>query len=324
MMDYGGWTPPPPPRQLPSRAARATRFLHTHPTRRAVWNWVIWAAVVLVVLGGLGNAAGSAKRPATTGSTPAAAAVNDPAASPSPATSTAAEEPATVSPSRRESIQAKPLAKSRVTSAGIVSTAAGAILPNSRRTPGAINPGVSQATIHSTICVPGWTAIIRPPSSYTTELKTRQLATGYAYHRDQNPSDYEEDHLISLEIGGSPTSAANLWPEPYFATDGARTKDRVENKLHSLICSGVISLATAQHAIARNWWGAYNSYEGVAAPAPAPAPAPATTHHTRTAAPAPVINPGGATALCNDGTYSYAAHHQGACSHHGGVAIFYR
>ncbi|MER6532273.1 DUF3761 domain-containing protein [Streptomyces sp900105755] len=32
----------------------------------------------------------------------------------------------------------------------------------------------------------------------------------------------------------------------------------------------------------------------------------------------------GATALCNDGTYSYAAHHQGACSHHGGVAIFYR
>ncbi|MET7765881.1 DUF3761 domain-containing protein [Streptomyces sp. NPDC005393] len=32
----------------------------------------------------------------------------------------------------------------------------------------------------------------------------------------------------------------------------------------------------------------------------------------------------GATAQCNDGTYSYAAHHQGACSHHGGVAVFYR
>ncbi|MGW0094876.1 DUF3761 domain-containing protein [Streptomyces sp. NPDC003328] len=35
-------------------------------------------------------------------------------------------------------------------------------------------------------------------------------------------------------------------------------------------------------------------------------------------------HPAGATALCNDGTYSYAAHHQGACSHHGGVAVFYR
>lgn len=38
-----------------------------------------------------------------------------------------------------------------------------------------------------------------------------------------------------------------------------------------------------------------------------------------------VANPGeGATARCNDGTYSFAAHHQGACSHHGGVAVFYK
>jgi len=33
--------------------------------------------------------------------------------------------------------------------------------------------------------------------------------------------------------------------------------------------------------------------------------------------------PPGATARCNDGTYSFAAHHQGACSSHGGVAEFY-
>ena len=32
---------------------------------------------------------------------------------------------------------------------------------------------------------------------------------------------------------------------------------------------------------------------------------------------------GGVTAMCNDGTYSRALHHQGACSHHGGVAVFY-
>jgi hypothetical protein len=32
----------------------------------------------------------------------------------------------------------------------------------------------------------------------------------------------------------------------------------------------------------------------------------------------------GPAALCRDGTYSYAAHHQGACSGHGGVAVFYR
>ncbi|MCO6009472.1 DUF3761 domain-containing protein [Actinoallomurus purpureus] len=47
----------------------------------------------------------------------------------------------------------------------------------------------------------------------------------------------------------------------------------------------------------------------------------AKRHHS---APKPPGHPAGATALCNDGTYSYAAHHQGACSHHGGVAVFYR
>jgi hypothetical protein len=57
----------------------------------------------------------------------------------------------------------------------------------------------------------------------------------------------------------------------------------------------------------------------------APPPAPPTT---AAAAPAPDVpaddHPAGATAKCVDGTYSYAAHHQGACSHHHGVAEWYR
>lgn len=32
--------------------------------------------------------------------------------------------------------------------------------------------------------------------------------------------------------------------------------------------------------------------------------------------------PSGATAQCNDGTYSYSAHRRGTCSHHGGVAVW--
>ncbi|WP_431221094.1 DUF3761 domain-containing protein [Leifsonia xyli] len=50
-----------------------------------------------------------------------------------------------------------------------------------------------------------------------------------------------------------------------------------------------------------------------APPPPPPAPAPA-----------PDPGAGGATALCNDGTLSFSAHHQGTCSHHGGVAVWYR
>jgi hypothetical protein len=34
-------------------------------------------------------------------------------------------------------------------------------------------------------------------------------------------------------------------------------------------------------------------------------------------------HPAGATAVCRDGTFSYAAHHPGACFHHGGVLKFF-
>jgi hypothetical protein len=204
--------------------------------------------------------------------------------------------------------------------AEIVDPLSGAVLPNPVRTPGATNTNVTQADIDSTICVKGWTATIRPPAAYTTGLKKQQLATGYMRGDDRATADYEEDHLISLELGGSPTSPLNLWPEPYRSPDGARMKDQLENKLRELVCAGTIQLATAQSAIATNWWAAYDTYivgqqptaVVPAAPVSAPPPAPA----------APTV-PGGATAMCNDGTYSSAVHHQGACSKHGGVAVFY-
>lgn len=141
------------------------------------------------------------------------------------------------------------------------SAASNLMLPNSS-TPGAIDPRVTQANIHSTICVSGYTKTVRPPSSYTTALKRAQLMGAYSYFTDKSTSSYEEDHLISLELGGSPTDVKNLWPEPYASTQGARVKDRLENKLHDLVCAGAIPLATAQQAIAGNWWDAYAKYVG--------------------------------------------------------------
>jgi hypothetical protein len=132
------------------------------------------------------------------------------------------------------------------------------------QTPGATNPAVTQATIGNTICVSGWTATIRPPSSYTTALKRTQIvAYGYT---DTNLAAYEEDHLISLEIGGAPKDPANLWPEPYTVSlpdgtpVGARVKDQLENKLKSLVCSRSITLATAQRLIATDWISAWRTY----------------------------------------------------------------
>lgn len=65
--------------------------------------------------------------------------------------------------------------------------------------------------------------------------------------------DYEFDHLISLELGGNPTDPRNLWPESYQTTPNARDKDKVENALHTAVCSGQLTLDQAQRIISTNW-----------------------------------------------------------------------
>jgi hypothetical protein len=66
----------------------------------------------------------------------------------------------------------------------------------------------------------------------------------------QSPSQFELDHLISLEIGGSPRLLSNLWPEwPH----SPNKKDAVENRLRAAVCTGAITLADAQNGIAADW-----------------------------------------------------------------------
>jgi hypothetical protein len=133
--------------------------------------------------------------------------------------------------------------------------------PDPLLTPGALNPVVTQATIHSTICVSGWTATIRPPVTFTNSLKIKQIGQ-YGY-TDKKSASYEEDHLISLELGGAPTDPSNLWPEPYVAlladgrSTGAHTKDAFETKLKTQVCAGTIALAAAQVEIGDHWVHAY-------------------------------------------------------------------
>jgi hypothetical protein len=99
---------------------------------------------------------------------------------------------------------------------------------------------VTQRNINSTICVHGWTKTIRPPTSYTNALKEKQMRE---YGVGGSTSDYQEDHLISLELGGHPTDPRNLWPEPY---PRASAVDSIENDLNSKVCSGELTLESAQ------------------------------------------------------------------------------
>jgi len=78
--------------------------------------------------------------------------------------------------------------------------------------------------------------------------------------RNPKPDTYEVDYLITPELGGA-TTIRNLWPEPYHAPVwNAHVKDDLENRLHRMVCSGELDLATAQRDIAANWIAAYKKY----------------------------------------------------------------
>jgi hypothetical protein len=170
--------------------------------------------------------------------------------------------------------QRSPSAPATITAGTVPLVTATAGLPPPS-TPGATNPAVTQANIHrtatspGTICVSGWTATIRPPASYTSELKRLQMGSGGAIrapsgrvyqvvglHLPGAPSDYEEDHRDALEIGGDPENPANLWPEIWNGPAGARAKDLIENRVHADVCSGLLTLAQGQAIFLGDWWKA--------------------------------------------------------------------
>jgi len=135
--------------------------------------------------------------------------------------------------------------------------------PDPSRFPGALNASVTQENIGSTICRKGWTKTVRPSPSYTGNLKRHLFQDVRGEVVDGRPvrlRDFELDHLIPLELGGSPDDRRNLWLEPRYGRWPAELKDDLENRLNVLACRGTISLAEAQRAIATDWIGAYHKY----------------------------------------------------------------
>lgn len=129
---------------------------------------------------------------------------------------------------------------------GPCQAADGGQLPDPRCTPGGIDPAVTQADIHSTICTSGYTSTIRPPESQTEAFKFHEAYPAYGI---ASGTATELDHLVPLELGGD-NSAANLWPE---VPPTPNPKDSVEDALHAAVCAGRVTLASAQQAIAQDW-----------------------------------------------------------------------
>lgn len=72
---------------------------------------------------------------------------------------------------------------------------------------------------------------------------------------------FEVDYLITPDLGGT-ESIHNLWPQPYSVRWNAHVKDKLEERLHELVCGGKLDLPTAQHDIAVDWIAAYKKYVG--------------------------------------------------------------
>lgn len=123
-------------------------------------------------------------------------------------------------------------------------------MPDPRMTPGAIFPNATAEMVSK----PGYASSVRDVPQSEKDSVYRE----YKILR-HNPGDYEVDHLISLELGGS-NDIKNLWPEPYHGAWNAHLKDKLENKLHLLVKEGKIPLEQAQREIATDWITAYKKY----------------------------------------------------------------
>jgi hypothetical protein len=142
--------------------------------------------------------------------------------------------------------------------AGQCHAADGGFLPDHLCTEGAVDPRVTQGNIAATICRSGYTTTVRPPESVTEPINVERMS---AYGISAPLAMYELDHLIPLELGGASTTT-NLWPEPLAGSRGAHRKDELENALRGQVCSGAVTLAVAQLAIAANWEDAYQTFVG--------------------------------------------------------------
>jgi hypothetical protein len=124
-------------------------------------------------------------------------------------------------------------------------------LPDGRCSPGAYSSELPAAVI----CSPNFhtSSIRHVPEAVKHAVERAYGLTPRAYGRS-----LEIDHIVSLELGGS-NDPANLFPE---RAPGYHAKDKLENNLHNLVCSGAMTLRVAQRRIAQNWITLYRDLFG--------------------------------------------------------------
>jgi hypothetical protein len=89
--------------------------------------------------------------------------------------------------------------------------------------------------------------------------KRQAVFDAYGIKSKATGKDYQVDYLINPQLGGT-DDIKNLWPEPYSSMWNAHAKDRLEKRLHQMVCERQIDLESAQRDIATDWIAAYKKY----------------------------------------------------------------
>ena len=120
-----------------------------------------------------------------------------------------------------------------------------------------ITPGEARAITMDEVCrLPE----AEPVAGNIPEEMRRKVFAAYGI-RSPGANQFEVDFLITPDLGGT-VSARNLWPQSYSARWNARVKDKLEQRLHHLVCEGKLDLSTAQREMATDWIRAYKKYVG--------------------------------------------------------------
>lgn len=131
-------------------------------------------------------------------------------------------------------------------------------LPDSKLTPGVADKKLTKEVICSDSFKTGdYRDVPESEKNKVYESYNVKPHSGYCSGRE----GCEVDHLIPLYVGGS-NNIKNLWPQPYVGTWNAHMKDKLEMKLHKMVCNNEISLKQAQEDISSDWTEAYKKYIG--------------------------------------------------------------
>jgi hypothetical protein len=183
------------------------------------------------------------------------------------------------------------------------------------RPPLRVTPGVARSS-RAAICPQVGAALL---AAHPGRAVTSRVFAEYGVRPRFRPR-YRIDLLVPADLDGT-DSRRNLWPQPVHAF---YAKNRLERRLHALVCSGRITLGSAQRAIRRNWKRAFHRFL-TARPAPSAPPPPAPSQPPASVPPPPPTSaPPAAPAQCTpltDGGNCYEPGEYCRDSDHGATGV---